>query len=347
MMYRSSIANAFHSAGTYGSSAQSTTARYSRRSLPSTVHRKEPAAIGPAIDARQQGGVGAEQRAQLDRRGGRRAGEQDMRHTHALEIGPMLCRRRADEVTPAITLEIERHRLAASVQPDEGFVIRRDHGVRWKIPYYGEQLGEIGRNRARLSLPPPAREAAELVMQISAGDQRREETDGDARTRPAPPDLEHPGYPNESQPREDRPEEPVGRVRPNRENEKVEDQRQPNRRAARYHHQPVQADSERDRGDDVIEPAYGNPPEYQCLERPRHVGNVDGYRRETGLPEVRGVIAVAKRERRIDEARMRDDPQSPGHRGEEGEQQHDDEPAALRPPPPVAPARDREHPQRS
>src|SRR6266487_1338152 len=307
MMYRSSIANEFHRAGTYGTSAQSTTARYSRRSLRSTVHRKEPAAIGPAINARQPAGVGTEQCAQLDRRGRCRAGKQDMRHAHALEIGPMLCRRRADQLTPAITLEVERHRLAAGVQPDEGFVIRRDHGVRWKIPDDGEQLGEIGRNRARLSLPPPPREAPHLVMQISAGDQRREETDGHARTRPAPPD---------------------------RENEKVEDERQPNRRAARYHHQAVQADSERDRSDDVVEPAYRNPPEYQGLERPRHVGDVDGYRRKTGLPEVRGVIAVAERERRIDEARMRGDPQSPGDRGEQGKQQHDDEPAALRPPPP-------------
>src|SRR5438093_8151979 len=130
------------------------TARYRRRSLLFTVHGEEPASIGPAVDGGKQRRIGSDQASQLDRRRGRRARQQDIRHAHPLEIRTMLRRRRPDRLAAAIALEIERDGQPAAVEPDEGLVVGREDGRVGKVLYDREQLSEVGGNRARLRIPP-------------------------------------------------------------------------------------------------------------------------------------------------------------------------------------------------
>src|SRR3954469_9875057 len=127
MMYRSSIANPFHSAPMCGTSAQIATARYSRRSLLSTVYRKEPATIRPAIQGRKHPGIGIDQRLELTGRWRARAGQQHVGHAHPIEIGLMFGGGWFAQLAGAVALEIERHAPAARVQPHERLIVRRDY----------------------------------------------------------------------------------------------------------------------------------------------------------------------------------------------------------------------------
>src|SRR5207245_642227 len=147
-------------------------ARESRRSVLSTVDGKKPASVGPAIDGGEPRGIGAEQTAQLDGGWRGRAGQHDMRDTHALEVGAMLGWSRPDQVATAIALEIERDRATPGVEPHEGLVVGRQDGSVREVLNDGQQLGEVGRDRARLGVPPPASEPLKRITDVTTGAKR-------------------------------------------------------------------------------------------------------------------------------------------------------------------------------
>src|SRR2546426_2251382 len=133
----------------------------------------------------------------------------------------------------AIALEIERDGQPAAVEPDEGLVVGREDGRVGKVLYDREQLREVGGNRARLRTPPAPTKTSDLIEQVTPAHQRGEESNGNPRALPASPDFECAGRPRQCEPREDHPDEAIRLVRPDREDGRVENQRQANGRAAR------------------------------------------------------------------------------------------------------------------
>src|SRR5437016_14282219 len=105
-----------------------------------------------------------------------------MRTAHPLEIRTMFGRRRPDRLGAAMALEIERDGQAAAVEPDEGLVVGREDGRVGKVSYDREQLSEVGRDGARLRVPPPALEALQLIVEVPAYDQGAEQRDGNPHT---------------------------------------------------------------------------------------------------------------------------------------------------------------------
>src|SRR5438105_8656422 len=93
-----------------------------------------------------------------------------MRHAHPLEICAMLGRRRSDQLAAVIALEIERNGQPPAVEPHERLIVSRDDGGVWQILHDRKQLSEVGRDGARLRIPPSAAEALKLVVEVTAGD---------------------------------------------------------------------------------------------------------------------------------------------------------------------------------
>src|SRR3989442_6941766 len=137
------MANRFHKAGRCGTAAHTATARYSRRSLVSTVHGEQPAAVRPAIQSGQPRWIGADETAELDGGWRARTREQNMSHAHPLQVGPVLGGRGLNEITPVVTLEIEWYRLAPGIEPHERLVVAGNDRRRRQIRDNRQQLGKV------------------------------------------------------------------------------------------------------------------------------------------------------------------------------------------------------------
>src|SRR5216117_844939 len=109
-------------------SAQMATAMYRRRSLLSTIHGEQPAAVRPAVQGGEQSGVGVDERFQLTRGGGAGAREEYVCDAHPLEVRAMHGGRGVDELEAPIPLQVERYALAAAVQPHQCLIVCRDNG---------------------------------------------------------------------------------------------------------------------------------------------------------------------------------------------------------------------------
>src|SRR2546422_9256033 len=109
-----------------------------RPAAPPDAHNLEPARIG------------AEQRVELRVRAGTEAAHQDVRYALALKVGTVLRRRGADAGAAAIRVHVEGDAGASRVQPDEGLVVRRQHGVSGEALESRQQFPEIRSEERRV-----------------------------------------------------------------------------------------------------------------------------------------------------------------------------------------------------
>src|SRR5207245_6631880 len=99
--------------------------------------------------------IGAEERVEFLVGAGTEAAHQDVRHALALEVGPVLRRRRADAGAAAVGVHVEGDAGAARVQPDESLVVRRQYRVSGEALEGREEVRQTLRGTAPRRAPPP------------------------------------------------------------------------------------------------------------------------------------------------------------------------------------------------
>src|SRR2546425_1335649 len=173
------------------------------------VHLEQRPATPPDADNLEPTRIGAEQRVELLIGAGTEAAHQDVRHALALEVGPVLRRRRADAGAAAVRVHVEGDAAAARVQPDESLVVRRQYRASGEALEGREELREILRDTAPRRAPPAVREARHLHPAPPHEHHAAEHRDMQAEQPPAAHQGHGPRGPDEREPGEDTPDEPV------------------------------------------------------------------------------------------------------------------------------------------
>src|ERR1700694_5945617 len=112
----------------------------------------------------------------------------------------------------------------------------------------GSSSAEVAEIGGAWGPPPPPPRPPHLVVRAPADERRREEGDRNPQTRPAPPQCQRSHAPCKGQPRQHSPKETVGRIGPDRQNQKIENEGDADRRAARDKGEAVQHDPEHSGG---------------------------------------------------------------------------------------------------
>src|SRR5207244_11790280 len=111
-----------------------------------------------------------------------------------------------------------------------------------KVLNDGEQLDEVGGKGPPLTVPPSALEALKLVTEVTACHKRSQQADryAGAGGGPTSPELRGSRRPGQREPGQDHPEKSIRWVRPDGQDDEIEDQGAADRRTPRDQKQPVQ-----------------------------------------------------------------------------------------------------------
>ena len=264
---------------------------------------------------REPAGVGAQQGVELHVGAGPEPAEQDVGDPLALEVGALLGRRRPGLGPAAIRVEVERHRGPPRVQPHQRLVVGRKDRVRRERIETRQELTEVARDPLRRGPPPATCETLHLDQAVAQSHGGREQHDRKAEPR-VPPHRDRTGHPDEGEPGQNAPEEPVGRERPHHEDQEVARQ---GPRDGGAPHQPVEAvtaNGDRGGGAHVVQRRPREPAQGQIAEGAEQIAGGGPEHAQPGLVHRLDVTPVVHRQRGIDPTAMPQQPPRPPCAGE-------------------------------